>query len=313
MHHPPASACYFYNRNPSKKVTSERTLSSMLVALSMFCVAALTALAHKPLASGDSEHTVRTEDQALVRAIGRGDKSALENLLDTDFTWTDRTGQTQTKSQFVQNFKKITASNSGLQARNYGAVMFFTGTEQISSQDVRFVRVWAKRPEGWRAILHQETLIAGKSAAAQAVVPAGTPCDNPCATVPYETNSAAANDVVASWRALETAVNKRDADGWAAHVADEFIFNVKENGNPLTKADRIAMIRKQAQGNTTTDIGSVVPGSMAVWVFGDAAVMTDKQQPTVGGNPYHAMRVWVKRDGRWQLAYSQQTAIQRPS
>jgi hypothetical protein len=49
---------------------------------------------------------------------------------------------------------------------------------------------------------------------------------------------------------------------------------------------------------------------MVVHVFGNAAVMTDRQQPTAGGSPYQAMRIWIKRDGRWQLIYSQQTTIE---
>jgi hypothetical protein len=94
-------------------------------------------------------------------------------------------------------------------------------------------------------------------------------------------------------------------------VADEFVFNVKEDGNPLTKADRMNIIRKQAEGKTVTDIGTVIPGTMKVWVYGNTAVMSDEQQPTIGGNPYRAMRIWLKRDGRWQLVYSQQTVIEK--
>jgi hypothetical protein len=150
----------------------------------------------------------------------------------------------------------------------------------------------------------------GKVATPQATVPVGTSCDNPCKTVPYDAPSKDAKDVVESWQALEDAVNHRDADGWASHVADEFVFNVKEDGNPLTKADRVAIIRKQAEGKTVTDIGTVIPGTMKVWIYGATAVMSDEQQPTTGGHPYRAMRIWVKRDGRWQLAYSQQTVIE---
>jgi hypothetical protein len=94
-------------------------------------------------------------------------------------------------------------------------------------------------------------------------------------------------------------------------VADEFVFNVKEDGNPLTKADRVNIIRKQAEGKTVTDIGTVMPGTMKVWVYGNTAVMADDQQPTQGGNPYRAMRIWVKRAGRWQLVYSQQTVMEK--
>jgi hypothetical protein len=129
--------------------------------------------------------------------------------------------------------------------------------------------------------------------------------------VPYHPRKAAQREVVESWQALETAVNQRNADDWAKHVADEFVFNVKENGNPLTKADRVATIRKQAQGDQVTDIGAVLPNSMQVDVFGNTAVMRDTQQPTVAQRPYRAMRIWTKRDGRWQLIYSQQTTIEK--
>ncbi|HET7750281.1 MAG TPA: nuclear transport factor 2 family protein, partial [Terriglobales bacterium] len=101
------------------------------------------------------------------------------------------------------------------------------------------------------------------------------------------------------------------ADEWARHVGDEFVFNIKENGNPLTKADRVATIRRQSSSSQVTDIGAVVPDSMDVRVFGNTAVMRDTQQPTVRARPYRAMRIWVKRDGRWQLVYSQQTTIEK--
>ena len=47
---------------------------------------------------------------------------------------------------------------------------------------------------------------------------------------------------------------------------------------------------------------------MNLWVFGDAAVMrADHRMPGARRPPYRATRVWVKRDGRWQMATSQQT------
>jgi ketosteroid isomerase-like protein len=249
-------------------------------------------------------------DQALVQAISQGDKQAATLLLDADFSVTDSSGKTLPKSEAVANLRQLSVGDADLKAHEYGNVAYLTGTGQTSSGKIRIVRVWVKKENNWKAILQQDTFIVGKSATPQATVPVGTSCDNPCKSIPYKAPSAEAAAVVASWEALEDAVNHRDADGWARHVADEFVFNVKEDGNPLTKADRVAIIRKQAQGTTVTDIGTVVPDSMKVWIFGDSAVMSDEQQPTQGGPPYRAMRIWVKRDGRWQLVYSQQTVIE---
>jgi len=48
---------------------------------------------------------------------------------------------------------------------------------------------------------------------------------------------------------------------------------------------------------------------MALWVFGNAAVMSaDEERPS--GEMLRATRLWAKRDGQWQLAFSQQTLVQ---
>lgn len=252
-------------------------------------------------------------DQALIAVLGTSDHAKLDLLLHNDFVWIDRAGISYRKAELLQSPGQFKPGATNLKAHDYGTVVYLTGTKEADSQKVRFVRVWVNDKAGWQLILQQDTTIFGKTAAAQATVPVGTKCDNPCKTVPYDAPSPDAQAVVESWEGLEDAVNRRDADAWAAHVADEFVFNVKEDGNPLTKADRVAIIRKQAQGSTVTDIGTVIPGSMAVHVFGDVAVMTDRQQPTVGGNPYKAMRIWIKRDNRWQLIYSQQTTEESKS
>jgi ketosteroid isomerase-like protein len=248
-------------------------------------------------------------DQQFTQAAAQKKQQLLAPLLNENFTWTDQTGKSFSKSDSIARLTN-TALSSDIKSHEYGSVVYLTG---VAGQDpkIRFVRVWVKNQQGeWQLLLFQETKQVGKVATPQATVPAGTPCDNPCKTIPYDASSAEAKNVVASWQALEDAVNHRDADGWASHVADEFVFNVKEDGNPLTKADRVAIIRKQAEGKTVTDIGTVIPGTMKVWIYGNTAVMSDEQQPTIGGHPYRAMRIWVKRDGRWQLVYSQQTVME---
>jgi hypothetical protein len=256
------------------------------------------------------ESTPSTADLSLTSAATKADTKTAEQLLHKNFTATDSAGKTQDKNQTLQNLSMLKIGSVNLAPHVYGDVSYMTGITETPAGKIRVVRVWVKAENKWQAILQQETVIVGKSATAQATVSVGTTCENPCKSIPYEAPNADAAAVVASWKALEDAVNHRDADQWANHVSDDFVFNVKEDGNPLTKADRVAIIRKQKLGNTVTDIGTVIPNSMKVWVFGDTAVMSDDQQPTQGGPPYKAMRVWIKRDARWQLVYSQQTVIE---
>ena len=43
--------------------------------------------------------------------------------------------------------------------------------------------------------------------------------------------------------------------------------------------------------------------------FGDAVIMTCLHQP-YSGKPIHVSRLWIKRDGKWIMSISYQTAIQ---
>ena len=256
------------------------------------------------------EQAVRQADRAFVGAMNRWDKAALSGLMATAFGWTDASGRTLDRQRFLQGPAQSAPPGTETKLHDYSTVMFLTGAQKTPGAHVRFVRVWVNEAGKWRILLGQQTSIEGGTRQEQATVAAGTACENPCKTVPYH-GSPEQQQVVESWQALETAVNQRNPDEWARHVGDEFVFNIKENGNPLTKADRVATIRKQSSSSRVTDIGAVVPGSMDVRVFGNSAVMRDTQQPTARARPYRALRVWVKRDRRWQLVYSQQTTIEK--
>jgi hypothetical protein len=274
------------------------------MALAMLAVCGCTASAAE-----SDQQAVRQADQAWVNAMNKWNKAALMGLTAQGFDWTDSSGRTLDEEQFLHGPAQSAPAGTETKLHDYSTVMFVTGAEKTPGAHLRFVRVWVNEAGKWRILLGQQTNIEGGTKREQATVPVGTPCENPCKTVPYH-GTPEQQEVLQSWQALETGVNQRNADEWARHVGDEFVFNIKENGNPLTKADRVATIRKQASSSQVTDIGAVVPGSMDVRVFGNTAVMRDTQQPTVRARPYRAMRIWVKRDGRWQLVYSQQTTIQ---
>ena len=134
-------------------------------------------------------------------------------------------------------------------------------------------------------------------------------CANPLEVVPYKPKSQAERDIIASFQALETAVTRNDPDNWRNHVADEFVVT-RTRQHPTTKAGRMAFMATQREINAETFVAEVT--ALKFWVLGDAAVMrADHAMPGNRRPPYRATRLWVKRNGRWQMAVSQQTTIQQ--
>jgi hypothetical protein len=160
--------------------------------------------------------------------------------------------------------------------------------------------------------VHQLNTIAGPGAPSTHPThtprPADAPspeCPNPCDFVPYDVTTADERDIIKSFQTLEKAVIRNDAEEWVKHMADEFVvYRTKQH--PTTKAQRADALRRQKAINAEIFVAAVE--AMKLWVFEDAAVMrADHLMPGNRRPPYRATRVWVKRDGRWQMAVSQQT------
>jgi hypothetical protein len=161
-------------------------------------------------------------------------------------------------------------------------------------------------------LAHQDTRIVAKespstqTAAAASSQPAATDCDNPCRTLPYQPKDPDKAAVVKAYQAVETAVTSHDSKTWADHVADEFVgIGRRYTGTPDTKAGRVGQI-----GVVSNRV--VLPKMLwgEAFVFGDAAIIIADHQP-VGEPPYRVIRVWVNRDGRWQLFHRQETTIEK--
>jgi ketosteroid isomerase-like protein len=283
--------------------------------LSLFCMGLAIALKNSTLLAADEDQAALLADHLLVQAIAKGDKACAGALLDSEFTWTDRLGKTLAKAKVLLDLNTLAAdSETELELRKFGQVLLVTGNRHSGSQTagVRFARAWIKRPAGWLALLYQETAIAEKPPATRAGFGSpggGAPvdCDNPCKSVPYKPERAAEQEVVAMWQAVERTVLTNDVDAWIPNFTDEFVFVTPDGGPPLHKADRIAMIKELKRTNTTLIPAQVE--SMKVWVLGDAAVMRSEHKPR-HGKMLHVTRVFVKRDGRWQITFGQQTAVE---
>lgn len=283
-------------------------LSSPLAA-GLLCVCLPAAVAIRTAIAADDEQALLQVGQA---AFGSGSLSSPldDKLLDPNFSWTDSSGDTRNRSEIIQDFKSgrsvplgtnrendegKTASGS-IRARIYGQL----GLVQAHSGNLYVLRIWVKLSAGWRLLIHQ-----GVSIGAPPPADAGTgDCDNPCKTVPFHPQDKDQRDVIAAYQAVERAVAAHDSAAWGAHIAEEFFAVTSNNDRPMDKSARMAGLDNQRAGG----IAPFPLVSASMFQFGDAIVMTSRQQPE-NGLPLHVTRVWFKRNGNWLEAYSYQTTI----
>ena len=265
------------------------------------------------LAPGD-EAQVLTADQALGDAVRAGDKSIARRLLSLQFTFVDANGKVHERRDFIGDLKSsAAAASTDTKAKIYGRIGAVTGNRKTADgNEAFFLDIWAKQKGSWRALVMQDVVLAAGSASPG---PPSAPhpeektseCKNPCLTIPYRVRSPAEQDIVNSFQAIEKAVVAHDADEWARHVADEFVL-YGSNRAPIPKSSRIATIKRQKDNNTPVTVGEVE--SMRLSVYDDgAAMIASHAVPNGSRPPYRAARVWVKRNGQWQMTISVQTDI----
>jgi hypothetical protein len=257
--------------------------------------------------------------EKLAAAIRRGNKAAADKLLTRAFTFIDAAGKQHSRRSVLAQLKAAPDSGAArVKVRTFGRVAIVTGASKSAQarqrSDLFAVDIWVKSHDGWKALIHHNNVLARPGAPAGHPAaqprPAGAKppdCNNPCAFVPYQPKSQAERDIITAFQTLERAVTRNDADEWAKHVADEFVV-YRTGQQPTDKALRIDFINRQQAINGESFVAEVA--WMKLWVLGDAAVMrADHMMPGNRRPPYRATRVWVKRDGCWQMALSQQTTI----
>jgi Domain of unknown function (DUF4440) len=276
---------------------------------------AIAVLAESRAQLAPSEETaVLDADQALGAAMRGGDKSVARKLLSLQFTFVDAQGKIHERKDFLADLKTVAAASDGDPAvKIYGRIGMVTGQRKTADgHDVFFIDIWAKQKRAWRALVSQDVMLAAADAprvasAQPAASAAPYDCKNPCQTVPYRVRSPAEQDIVNSFQAIEKAAIGHNADEWSKHVADEFVL-YGSGRPPIPKSGRIATINRQKESNTAVTVGEVQAMRLAVYDDGAAMiathVMADNSRP-----PYQAARVWVKRNGQWQMAISVQTDI----
>lgn len=262
----------------------------------------LIAIGSGPIVAAAAGQDALQADHAFMQALAASDKAAVGPRLDPELIWTDWEGKTQDRNQILEHLPASTVSEAGSKSYAYDQVV----TVRTDSGKLHVLRVWAKRPAGWRLLVYHEVKQAEK---------AGTPappvkeCVNPCKTVPYQPKNDAEAGVIKSWQELETAVTAGDGKAWAPHFADEFVVIGSGATDPVTKEGRITALNRQKEAGTNGAPAGLAPDHTRMFTLGDTVVMNCQSLPH-RGKPAHITRVWVKRGGMWMMTVSFQTTIQ---
>ena len=273
----------------------------MLVAVSAAGAGCTSSTAPANPPAGD----VAAADAAWIAALLGNEASAAAGALDAEFEWTNSQGRTYARGEAVPNLTALAADLRGemnVQHYDYSHVHVVT-----SARDgARMMRVWARRPDGWRALgVITTTLVTGTTPFAAAGAATGD-CENPCRTMPYTPSSENARQIAALFMQLKMDEWHPDPVRWAPYVLDD-VYYVTETAQ-LSKDDRVKRLASLKDSGAPSTPGDPVV-SMRIHDFGDSAVMLARHTPYRGGDPYYSLRVWAFRDGRWQLANTQQTVI----
>jgi hypothetical protein len=288
----------------------------MLGALGAIAMIAVVVESRAQSPSSGDEALVLSADESLSAAMRAGDKSIARHILSLQFSFIDEDGKVYDRKNFLASLKDIAAaSTSDVKVTIYGRIGMVTGhRKSFHDNEVFFLDIWAKQKGTWRALVAQDVELGSSDAppVASAPNPDAVPhdCKNPCQTIPYLVRSPAEQDIVNSFQAIEKAAVGHDADEWSKHVADEFVL-YGSGRLPISKSGRIAAIEQQKQANAAVQVGEVEAMRLTVYDDG-AAMIASHVSPDDSRPPYRAARVWVKRNGQWQMAISMQTNVQNP-
>jgi len=265
------------------------------------------------------DQAVEVANRAFEKAVAK-DPVALEMQTDPAFTWIDATWTFQSREEILDAFGAgtapqllvlTTAVGVQLTTRVYGQLAFV----QVHAGRSYSLRIFAKQNNGWRAVhvieLTQPPQGEAPASATGAAVPSEegviTVCINPCKVVPFKPGTPAAKGAFADWREMELGSLARNMDLWGRHVLDDVIIVDSGGNGTISKAQRIANTLRQKQAGVRTNEVPPVLWARA-FEFGDTVLLLMIQQP-YKGQPYYGTRIYVNRDGRYQMAVSYHTSI----
>ena len=288
-----------------------KKFATSALVVGLFFAGTSAGLMRRAAAAADDEQMAVQADRTLNEALGKANKTAVDRLLDANFEWTDADGKTRTKAETLQALPTLatdTQDETEIQTHNYGQVERFVGRYQ----NTRFSHLWVKRADGWRAFVFLDTPIPaeGYRNRPSPPQPEDKECINPCKVLPFKPANAAQQGAMDAWLATKMDEWHAVADDWPKHV-NEASLAISPTMF-MNKAERLALLVKQKEAYGD---GSHSPAvvSMHMYDFGNAVIMTALHAPGTNGKSSRALRMFVKEDGVWKIALSDQTDIEQPA
>jgi len=279
---------------------------NLILAFVMCAVSAgfVVAQTSKPATSADD--AVVKSDRAVVAAFERGDKAALKELLDADFTWIDTDGiMWERPDVFRAGLKPLVpmTSDTKITEFKYGKVIWIQ-----ENQGNKFAaHFWVQRPEGWRLLHTNEIAVQPAERGANVRPNFAVPCVNPCKEVPYKPISDSEKAALANWQDQESGTGHHDM-----HMGDNLLA-VNSNSDGAARAATQAAGRPTgeapAAGANRPPVGAAPALWVRTWDFGDSVVAI-MLQPTYGGKAYWSSRIFANHNGLWKMEQSYHTTIQ---
>ena len=264
---------------------------------SLLCLSVLPLVSNAPA----QDSSMMKADAAFVKAVANGDQSAMEKLLDTEFTWITAAGKIQAKAEALRLTPKMglsSARNAEVKAYTYDEL----GDVQVNLGRTHVLRVWAKRSSSWKALVYQEVRSLEMSPTFSPG--AGVDCENPCKTIGFMPKTQTEREVASAYSKLETAAHARNSAAFGPLVGDEFAAASSNSDKVQTKPGRMAEFDRAKDGG----LAPTPLLSARMSAFGDAVLMVSDHKPDRGA-PLRVTRIWVKRAGQWVETVSYQTAV----
>jgi hypothetical protein len=255
------------------------------------------------------ESGILAADNALEAALERGDRPAIERMLDPEFTWITADGIMWPRREALEAPLKPlvgTGRDVKLIVHRYGTALYV----ERSRNEARFaMHVWADGPDGPKILHINEIEVKTRDFD---VVPPDfeVPCLNPCEFIPWVPMTPNQQAAYSAWREQERGP---DRSGWEKRVADNLDQRPISTygGRAASKADRIAARARRAAQNPDAPYVAATPVLWSRWWdVGDEAVFQISLQPTYGDKPYWASRIFARIDGLWQMAESYHTYLE---
>jgi hypothetical protein len=281
-----------------------KTLHRNVLAVAALSAATLLTAA-RPAAAAD-DPAVLAADRDFVTAITKSDSSALAKLVDANFQWISANGKIESRKLVLARMAKLVVDagypspgTPDVHRHAYGQVE----TVEANSGKMHVLRVWVKRPAGWRALVYQE--VQSLDAPPKTTPSASQDCQNPCKSVGYTPKTETERAIITAYEGLETSAMTHNAADWDAHTGEEFIAASSYSDRLLDKPTRLGELKRANMAGLAPT--PLVSGRL--FVFGDAAVLRSHHVVSQA-KPLEVTRVFVKRDGKWVEVVSYQTAVQ---